>query len=143
MCSATVVQDFSTFWEGVKSDTINVAKRAVDNSSQSTGISTTREPVVTTVGSTTTPRFVPTTPPRKVCRLCFMNIYLLLPIVSIRYLGKYPTLRFNIFMPIQIPLCTLVRAVVGQWWQEGKKKRPCLLWQLNSVVLSFNWKSKD
>jgi len=62
---ATVVQDFSTFWEGVKSDTINVAKRAVDNSSQSTGISTTREPVVTTVGSTTTPRFVPTTTPRK------------------------------------------------------------------------------
>ena len=115
MCSATVVQDFSTFWLGVKSDTISVAKRAVDNSSQSTGISTTREPVVTTVGSTIAPPFVPTTPPRKVCKLWFINISFLLPVVSIRYLGNYPTLRSGIFMPIQVPLCTLVRAIVRPW----------------------------
>lgn len=61
---ATVVQDFSTFWEGVKSEHISVAKRAADNNSQSTGISTTRQPV-TTLGSTTTPPSVPTTPPRR------------------------------------------------------------------------------
>jgi hypothetical protein len=89
MYSATVVQDFSTFWKGVRSDPINVAKRAVDNSSQSTGISTTREPVVTTLGSTTTPPFVPAPPPRKVCRSCFINILLLLPVVSVQYLGKH------------------------------------------------------
>ncbi|KDR19521.1 Putative ferric-chelate reductase 1-like protein, partial [Zootermopsis nevadensis] len=62
---ATVVQDFSTFWEGVKSAPISVAKRAVDNSSQSTGISTTRQPLVTTLRSTVTPPSVPTTPPRR------------------------------------------------------------------------------
>jgi hypothetical protein len=51
---------------------------------------------------------------------------LLLPVVSILYLLKYPTLCCGIFMPIHIPLCTLVRAIVGPCWQEDKKKKPCL-----------------
>jgi hypothetical protein len=72
MFSATVVQDFSTFWEGVNSAPIAVAKRSADNSSQSTGISTTRQPVVTTHRTTTSP-FVPTTPPRRVCLSSFTN----------------------------------------------------------------------
>ncbi|PNF24839.1 putative ferric-chelate reductase 1 [Cryptotermes secundus] len=62
---ATVVQDFSTFWQDVNSAPITVTKRAVDNSSQSTGISTTRRPVVTTPRATTTPPSVPETPPRR------------------------------------------------------------------------------
>lgn len=55
---ATVVQNYSTFWTGVKSATIQVTKHAADNSSQSSGISTTRNPILTT--TVTNPPFVPT-----------------------------------------------------------------------------------
>lgn len=60
--TATVVQDFSTFWEGVKSIPVNVTKRSTDTSSQSSGISTTQQPVAPT---TTTVPTVPTKPPRR------------------------------------------------------------------------------
>ena len=56
-CSATVVQNYSTFWTGIKSEIIQVTKHAADNSSQSSGISTTRKPIMTT--TITNPPFVP------------------------------------------------------------------------------------
>nr|CAD7574355.1 unnamed protein product [Timema californicum] len=52
--NATFVQDYSTFWVGVLSDKVEVAKRSVDNPAQSTGISTTRAPKTSTV-----PAYVP------------------------------------------------------------------------------------
>ncbi|CAG2056667.1 unnamed protein product, partial [Timema podura] len=52
--SATFVQDYSTFWIGVLSDKVEVAKRSVDNPAQSTGISTTRAPKTSTV-----PAYIP------------------------------------------------------------------------------------
>ncbi|XP_069683115.1 putative ferric-chelate reductase 1 homolog [Periplaneta americana] len=60
--TATVVQDFTTFWEGVKSIHVNVTKRSTDTSSQSSGISTTRQPIAPT---TTTVPTVPTRPQRR------------------------------------------------------------------------------
>nr|CAD7199938.1 unnamed protein product [Timema douglasi] len=52
--NATFVQDYSTFWVGVLSDKVEVAKRSVNNPAQSTGISTTRAPKTSTV-----PAYVP------------------------------------------------------------------------------------
>nr|CAD7602023.1 unnamed protein product [Timema genevievae] len=52
--NATFVQDYSTFWVGVLSDKVEVAKRSVDNPAQSTGISTTRAPKTSTV-----PAYIP------------------------------------------------------------------------------------
>ncbi|KAJ9583131.1 hypothetical protein L9F63_022523, partial [Diploptera punctata] len=53
---ATIVQNYSTFWTSVKSDIVQVTKHAADNSSQSTGISTTRKPILTT--TVTNPPYV-------------------------------------------------------------------------------------